>query len=87
MTYRLSGKNILITGAAQGIGLAIAKTCLREGANLFLVDLDGDLLSTSVAGLEAPAGTVSHATVDIRDPKAIGKPLAGQAWTLASSMP
>ncbi|MDB5538119.1 MAG: short-chain dehydrogenase [Devosia sp.] len=71
MGERLSGKRIFVTGAAQGIGLAIAKACLREGAKLFLVDRDGDLLRTSVAGLGAPAGWVGHAAADISDAAAI----------------
>ncbi|TIT46991.1 MAG: short-chain dehydrogenase, partial [Mesorhizobium sp.] len=35
MAERLSGKRIFLTGAAQGIGLAIAEACLAEGAKLF----------------------------------------------------
>lgn len=31
---KLSGKNIAITGATQGLGFAIARECLREGANV-----------------------------------------------------
>ena len=31
---KLSGKNIAITGATQGLGFAIARECLREGANI-----------------------------------------------------
>ena len=35
---RLSGRNVVITGAAGGIGLATAKLFIKEGANLLLVD-------------------------------------------------
>ncbi len=34
---RLTGKRIFITGAAQGIGLAIAKAFEREDAGVFLI--------------------------------------------------
>ncbi len=67
MTERLLGKRILITGAAQGIGLAIAHACLAEGARLFLLDQDGGLLQKSVSDLGAPTGMVASAAVDITD--------------------
>jgi NAD(P)-dependent dehydrogenase (short-subunit alcohol dehydrogenase family) len=67
MAERLSGKRIFLTGAAQGIGLAIAEACLVEGAKLFLVDQDGELLNKTVAGMAASKGDVRHATADITD--------------------
>ncbi|MCR9281755.1 MAG: SDR family oxidoreductase [Rhodobacteraceae bacterium] len=51
MADRLSGKRILITGAAQGIGLAIVRACLGEGAAVVLMDRDEALLARSVADL------------------------------------
>ncbi|TIN30581.1 MAG: SDR family oxidoreductase [Mesorhizobium sp.] len=66
MAERLSGKRIFLTGAGQGIGLAIAVACLAEGARLFLVDRDGALLDRTVAGL-ASQGHVGHAAADISD--------------------
>src|SRR5690606_10252142 len=39
MTQRLAGKHCLVTGAAQGIGLAIARAFLREGAHVLATDL------------------------------------------------
>ncbi|TPJ33316.1 SDR family oxidoreductase [Mesorhizobium sp. B2-8-3] len=67
MMARLKGKRIFLTGAAQGIGYAIAEACLREKAELFLVDRDADLLAESAARL----GKVAHAAADIADAKAI----------------
>jgi NAD(P)-dependent dehydrogenase (short-subunit alcohol dehydrogenase family) len=37
---RLTGKNILVTGAGSGIGKAIALTCLSEGARVCVADID-----------------------------------------------
>ena len=39
---RLKGKNILITGAARGMGEANAKNFAAQGANVCVGDLDGD---------------------------------------------
>ena len=36
----LSQRNILITGAAQGIGKGIAQACLDQGANVYLLDIN-----------------------------------------------
>ena len=48
----LSGKSIIVTGAGQGIGRAIAELCLRLDANVTLIDLKGDGLRE----VEAAAG-------------------------------
>lgn len=49
MTGQLAGKSAIITGAASGIGLAIAKLYLAEGAQLLAVDRD----SFDESGLKA----------------------------------
>ena len=67
MTDRLKGKRIMITGAAQGIGLAIARACAKEGANLFLVDLDAGLLDKEAKALQADAATIGYAVASITD--------------------
>lgn len=66
MSERLAGKRIFLTGAAQGIGLAIAEACLAEGARLYLLDADGDLLARAVARLDA-GDRVAYGTGDIAD--------------------
>jgi short-subunit dehydrogenase len=40
----LSGKNCIITGAAKGIGRALAIGLAKEGMNLFITDIDMDSL-------------------------------------------
>lgn len=42
MTDRLSGKTAIVTGAAQGIGFAVAEAFVREGARVAILDLNGD---------------------------------------------
>jgi NAD(P)-dependent dehydrogenase (short-subunit alcohol dehydrogenase family) len=82
MTDRLLGKRIFLTGAAQGIGLAIARACLAEGAKLLLVDRDGALLEQSLAALAAPAGAIAHARADITDAPAVEAAFASAAGTI-----
>jgi NAD(P)-dependent dehydrogenase (short-subunit alcohol dehydrogenase family) len=71
MANRLVGKRILITGAAQGIGLAIARACAREGARLFLVDRDAALLRETADALRADGAELGSLAADITDASAI----------------
>ncbi|WP_054311702.1 SDR family oxidoreductase [Mesorhizobium sp. 1M-11] len=82
MGERLAGKRIFITGAAQGIGEAITRACLEEGAGVFLIDRDGDLLAHTVGTLEAPQGALGSAAVDITDARAIEAAVAEAARTI-----
>ncbi|EEA01831.1 short-chain dehydrogenase/reductase SDR [Burkholderia sp. H160] len=47
----LEGRTILITGAGQGIGLALSKLAIELGANVGGVDLNADGLSTAAHDL------------------------------------
>ncbi len=67
MTGRLAGKRIMVTGAAQGIGAALARAFHREGARLLLVDRDAALLEKTVAELEAAGATLVSTVADITD--------------------
>ncbi|MCZ0981635.1 SDR family oxidoreductase [Streptomyces diastatochromogenes] len=49
---RLTGKTVLVTGAARGLGRATALACAAEGADLALLDLGEDL-----EGVPYPLGT------------------------------
>jgi NAD(P)-dependent dehydrogenase (short-subunit alcohol dehydrogenase family) len=73
---RLAGKRVFITGAAQGIGLAIAEAFVREAAAVFLIDMDGALLAAEAERLRAQGATVGHMMADITNAKAIGEAVA-----------
>lgn len=50
---RLDGKVIIVTGAAQGIGLGIARACCREGARVLFVDRHPKVESAAAAAEQA----------------------------------
>jgi len=58
---RLQGKRAVVTGAAQGIGAAIAQRLAAEGAMVAVLDLDGDKAATVL-----PSPHVAFAC-DVRD--------------------
>lgn len=45
MSERLTGKNVLVTAAAQGIGLASAIAMAREGAKVYATDINPEKLN------------------------------------------
>ena len=68
----LSGRRCFITGAASGIGRATALAAAREGADLFLTDIDAAGLERAVAEIGRAGGKVSHVkALDIRDHDAV----------------
>lgn len=48
---RFKDKTVLVTGAASGIGLAVARRFLDEGARVVLLDIDAPCLKKSAATL------------------------------------
>jgi NAD(P)-dependent dehydrogenase (short-subunit alcohol dehydrogenase family) len=60
-TFPLAGKSAIVTGAASGIGLAIAQQFIREGARVVVEDIDPKIETQfaddeNVAALVADAG-------------------------------
>ena len=51
MAGLLEGRRILVTGAARGIGLAVARAAAAEGAAVALADIDRDALHPAANGL------------------------------------
>ncbi|TQC44024.1 SDR family NAD(P)-dependent oxidoreductase [Rhodococcus sp. WS4] len=49
--FEVAGRTIVITGAAGGLGQLLADALRSRGANLALLDLDGDAVATQAAAL------------------------------------
>ncbi|VXC73393.1 SDR family oxidoreductase [Massilia sp. 9I] len=72
----LHGKTVLITGAASGLGAALARRLAASGAGIFGVDLQAARLADSMAQLRE-LGVQAHALgVDITDPGAAQRVVA-----------
>ncbi|PBC51296.1 SDR family NAD(P)-dependent oxidoreductase [Rhodococcus sp. ACPA1] len=53
ITYDFTGKSVIVTGAARGIGQAIARHFVEAQATVFMVDFDKDELASSAADVGA----------------------------------
>jgi 3-oxoacyl-[acyl-carrier protein] reductase len=68
--YDLEGQVAVVTGGAQGIGLAVARRLHASGATVSLWDMDGDLAARSAAALGDRA---EGAAVDVTDAEAVAR--------------
>ena len=57
---RLQGKTAMVTGAARGIGAAIAEALAAEGAAVAVCDLDGTAAAKTAAGIAERARRACH---------------------------
>ena len=64
---RLAGKVAIVTGAARGIGRAIALRCGQEGARVAVVDLREDEGHQTVRLIEAAGGKAMFIRTDVSD--------------------
>ena len=84
MDLGLSGKGVIVTGGTRGIGLAIAKACLAEGASVSICGRTQESLDAALAELGdgAPSGQVHGALCDVGDAEALAAYVESAAGAL-----
>ncbi|MCK0154749.1 SDR family oxidoreductase [Alcanivorax sp. S6407] len=63
-----NSQRILITGGASGLGRAMAEAWARDGARVFIGDVNEERGRETVQALSALPGTVEFQYLDVRDP-------------------
>jgi len=87
MKYSLAGRNALITGASQGLGLAIARAYVKAGAGVLLCARDGEMLEEArrqLLVIASPRQTVSAYVADVSNPQDVDR-LVGVARSTFST--
>ena len=77
----LASRVAVVTGAARGIGYAVAQRFLQSGADVALWDMDAERLAGSCATLKAahPERRGAALVLDLRDDAAVDAAMAGVA--------
>jgi 3-hydroxybutyrate dehydrogenase len=78
---KLAGKSAIVTGAASGIGRAIAQAYAREGARVAVADLNVDAANATAADIRAAGGQAIGVAMDVTSEERVD---AGVAATVAA---
>jgi NAD(P)-dependent dehydrogenase (short-subunit alcohol dehydrogenase family) len=76
----MADRHVLVTGAASGLGLAMAEGMLQCGAVVTMLDRDAEELAASAAALlGATGGTVHQVVCDVSRPEQVDDAVDGAA--------
>jgi len=67
----LKGKTAVVTGAAAGIGRALAERCADEGMNVVLADVEGDALREATKAIEQRGARAIGVRTDVAQPDSL----------------
>lgn len=70
--FSLEGRRAIVTGAASGIGLAIARAFARQGAAVHILDRDGKAAAEAADGIAAAGGRAQAHMCDVSDAASVG---------------
>jgi NAD(P)-dependent dehydrogenase (short-subunit alcohol dehydrogenase family) len=73
---RFEGKNVIVTGASQGIGKAVAERFAGEGADVLLTGRRPEALAAVAAGIQAAGGAAWTVRADVSDPADVAASVA-----------
>ncbi len=68
---RLAGKSAWVTGAASGMGAAIARLFAHEGAKVALVDIQTEMGEAVAADIRADGGIATYHSCDVTQEQAV----------------
>lgn len=71
MNGLLSGKRIVVTGAARGLGYHFAKACAEQGAAVVMCDILEGELAERTHGLGEQGYALESHVIDLADPHSI----------------
>ena len=66
MSFSIAGKTVIVTGAANGIGLAIGRQFSEAGANVMFADMDEERLTSELGEETEKDGNVRFFAGDLR---------------------
>ncbi len=66
MSFSIAGKTAIVTGAANGIGLAIARHFVDKGANVMFADMDEEKLLSETDAIATDDHSVRYFAGDLR---------------------
>ena len=84
MSMRLEGKSVVITGAASGIGRAMARRFAAEGARLLIADIDKERLGKVKGQLAETGAQVLDMVIDVGDKEQVEAMVQSAADTFGS---
>lgn len=70
--FDLTGRSAMVTGAAGGIGSAVAKALAAAGAAVLVTDVDADAAAAVAEKIAGDGGTADSFALDVRDRAAAG---------------
>lgn len=74
--FSVAGKVALVTGAAQGLGRAMAEALAENGASVALLDHDAARLEDTAQALRRHGGQIMALACDVTDDSAVTKAIA-----------